>query len=118
MIGLIIGIVFFVPFVFFWLRKQIDPPMARRMLLIFALGGWPALVWGFFVSTTLLWHGTFTINSLTHVFGRRRYPTTEVVFIAHHTEATENSTDSERPTQATAVGFCQKVCSKPLQLRA
>jgi stearoyl-CoA desaturase (delta-9 desaturase) len=44
---------------------------------LFVAGGWFALVWGFFVSTTLLWHGTFTINSLTHVFGRRRYATTD-----------------------------------------
>ena len=41
------------------------------------LGSWWGLVWGFFVSTTLLWHGTFTINSLTHVFGSRRYATTD-----------------------------------------
>ena len=34
-------------------------------------------MWGLFVSTTLLWHGTFTINSLTHLFGRRRYATTD-----------------------------------------
>ncbi len=40
---------------------------------IFLLWGWPGLVWGFFVSTVLLWHGTFTINSLSHVFGSRRY---------------------------------------------
>jgi stearoyl-CoA desaturase (delta-9 desaturase) len=33
------------------------------------------LVWGFFVSTTFLYHGTFTINSLSHVFGRRRFKT-------------------------------------------
>ena len=33
------------------------------------------LVWGFFISTTLLWHATFTINSLAHVFGTRRYET-------------------------------------------
>jgi stearoyl-CoA desaturase (Delta-9 desaturase) len=52
------------------------PPMALATGLFFA-GGWFALVWGFFVSTTLLWHGTFTINSLTHVFGRRRYATTD-----------------------------------------
>ena len=37
----------------------------------------PALFWGFVVSTVLLWHGTFTINSLAHVFGRRRYETTD-----------------------------------------
>jgi len=33
------------------------------------------LVWGFFVSTTILLHGTFTINSLDHMFGSRRYAT-------------------------------------------
>lgn len=37
------------------------------------IGGWPLLVWGFFVSTVMLWHGTFTINSLSHVFGKVRY---------------------------------------------
>lgn len=39
--------------------------------------GWQMLVWGFFVSTTLLYHGTFTINSLTHRYGRRRFDTTD-----------------------------------------
>jgi stearoyl-CoA desaturase (delta-9 desaturase) len=33
------------------------------------------LVWGFFVSTVLVYHGTFLVNSLAHVFGRRRFPT-------------------------------------------
>ena len=37
----------------------------------------PALVWGFFVSTVLLWHGSFSINSLSHLFGKRRYETTD-----------------------------------------
>ncbi|HKO53420.1 MAG TPA: acyl-CoA desaturase [Polyangiaceae bacterium] len=44
---------------------------------LYLLGGSWALFWGFFVSTTLLWHGTFTINSLTHVFGSQRYVTTD-----------------------------------------
>jgi stearoyl-CoA desaturase (Delta-9 desaturase) len=35
------------------------------------------LVWGFFVSTSVLWHGTFSINSLSHVWGKRRYKTTD-----------------------------------------
>ena len=35
------------------------------------------LVWGFFVSTVVLFHGTCTINSLSHVWGRRRYETTD-----------------------------------------
>lgn len=42
---------------------------------LYLAGGWPALLWGFFVSTTLLWHGTFCINSLAHVIGRQRYQT-------------------------------------------
>lgn len=37
--------------------------------------GWQMLVWGFVVSTIALYHGTFTVNSLTHVFGTRRFET-------------------------------------------
>jgi stearoyl-CoA desaturase (delta-9 desaturase) len=36
---------------------------------------WQLLVWGFFISTVACYHATYTINSLSHVFGRRRYPT-------------------------------------------
>jgi len=34
-------------------------------------------IWGFCISTTLLFHGTFTINSLAHLYGTRRYETTD-----------------------------------------
>jgi stearoyl-CoA desaturase (Delta-9 desaturase) len=50
------------------------PAVIFAAMLFFVAGPW-ALVWGFFVSTTLLWHGTFTINSLAHTLGRRRYET-------------------------------------------
>jgi stearoyl-CoA desaturase (delta-9 desaturase) len=33
------------------------------------------LVWGFLISTVVLYHGTYTINSLSHMIGRRRYQT-------------------------------------------
>ncbi len=59
-------------------------------LAIFGLGEWlervrPAwgtsggqmLVWGFFVSTLVLYHTTYVINSLTHVFGVRRFETND-----------------------------------------
>jgi stearoyl-CoA desaturase (delta-9 desaturase) len=39
------------------------------------IAGWSGLVVGFFLSNVLLWHCTFTVNSLAHVFGRRRYDT-------------------------------------------
>ena len=37
--------------------------------------GWQIFVWGFFVSTVFLLHGTLCINSLAHVFGKRRFET-------------------------------------------
>ena len=44
-----------------------------------ALGtsGFQMLVWGFIISTVLLYHGTFTVNSLTHVYGNRRWETSD-----------------------------------------
>ncbi len=35
------------------------------------------LVWGFFISTVALYHGTFTVNSLAHTFGTRRFATSD-----------------------------------------
>jgi stearoyl-CoA desaturase (Delta-9 desaturase) len=35
------------------------------------------LVWGFFISTTVLFHGTASINSFTHLWGKRRFATTD-----------------------------------------
>jgi len=55
---------------------HIVPPVLLAVGL-YLVGGWWALLWGFMVSTTILWHGTFTINSLSHVFGSRRYETTD-----------------------------------------
>jgi len=39
--------------------------------------GFQMLVWGFFISTVLLYHGTFCINSFTHLIGKRRFKTTD-----------------------------------------
>jgi len=58
-----------------WLdRWHLVPPLTLGLILL-AAGGLPAFLWGFCVSTALLWHGTFLINSLAHVIGRRRYET-------------------------------------------
>lgn len=60
-----------------WLNTyHVVPGIALGVILFFA-GGMHALVWGLFVSTTLLWHGTFSINSFAHWWGRRRYTTTD-----------------------------------------
>ena len=35
------------------------------------------MVWGGLVSTVVLYHATYTINSLAHVFGKRRFDTND-----------------------------------------
>ncbi len=37
--------------------------------------GLQLFVWGFILSTVLLYHGTFCVNSLAHLWGKRRYAT-------------------------------------------
>lgn len=71
-----------------WLNRfDLAPPVALGFLM-FGLGkgleiwvpesgttGWQMLVWGFFVSTIACYHMTFSINSLAHQFGTRRFET-------------------------------------------
>lgn len=60
-----------------WLdRNQYLPSMLYAVALFLAFGA-PGLFWGYFLSTVLLWHGTFAINSVMHVFGKRVFPTTD-----------------------------------------
>jgi stearoyl-CoA desaturase (Delta-9 desaturase) len=46
-------------------------------LASFLIAGWSGLVVGFFGSTVVLWHATFSVNSFAHLVGRRRYATTD-----------------------------------------
>jgi stearoyl-CoA desaturase (delta-9 desaturase) len=39
--------------------------------------GFQMLVWGFFISSVVLLHGTVTINSFDHMYGSRRYDTSD-----------------------------------------
>jgi stearoyl-CoA desaturase (delta-9 desaturase) len=56
-----------------WLNRWHLVPVVAYATLFWLVGGWGALVWGFFVSTTLLWHGTFLVNSAAHIFGKVRF---------------------------------------------
>ncbi len=60
-----------------WLNRYHLVPALALAVACFWWGGLNGLLAGFFLSTVLLWHGTFTINSLAHVFGRRRYATSD-----------------------------------------
>ena len=37
--------------------------------------GWSITIWGVFVRTVLVWHVTWSVNSLSHVWGYRTYDT-------------------------------------------
>ena len=44
-------------------------------IVLLLVGGWTALIWGHLVSVVASWHATFCINSVAHLWGRRRYAT-------------------------------------------
>jgi stearoyl-CoA desaturase (Delta-9 desaturase) len=70
-------------------KYNVIPPILLGVATFF-LGSWlqavapglgtsgpQMLVWGFFISTVLVYHGTFCINSFTHLIGKRRFNTTD-----------------------------------------
>jgi stearoyl-CoA desaturase (Delta-9 desaturase) len=58
-----------------WLDRHPYLPAALLAAATWLIAGWPGLAVGFCWSTVALWHATFSINSLAHVVGRRRYVT-------------------------------------------
>ena len=60
-----------------WLNRNQYGATLIYALVLFLAFGWTGLVYGYFLSTVLLWHGTFTINSVMHLFGRRVFPTAD-----------------------------------------
>jgi stearoyl-CoA desaturase (delta-9 desaturase) len=84
------------------------PPILLGTVIFFTLGA-PGLFFGFFASTVLLWHGTFTINSLSHVFGKRRFATSDDsrnnVFLAFVTLGEGWHNNHHRFSSSTRQGF-------------
>jgi stearoyl-CoA desaturase (delta-9 desaturase) len=63
----------------FWEIRFLDtyfflPPLMLAVAM-FAVGGFPWLVWGFCFPTVTLAHATFAINTVNHLFGWRRFDT-------------------------------------------
>lgn len=52
-----------------WLLERYAPGLGTNGPQLF--------VWGFFISTVVLLHGTLCINSLAHVFGKKRFKTSD-----------------------------------------
>jgi stearoyl-CoA desaturase (delta-9 desaturase) len=55
-------------------RWHLLPPVLLALGCLFFFG-WQGLVIGFFLSTVLLYHGTFSVNSLSHLWGTQPYDT-------------------------------------------
>ncbi len=58
-----------------WLNDWHWLPLVVVSALLFAVGGWPFLLWGSFVRVTVGLHATWLVNSATHLWGARRFAT-------------------------------------------
>ncbi len=59
----------------FWLERHSYLPVVTLALLTWLISGWSGVVVGFCWSTVAVWHVTFSVNSLSHLIGRRPYIT-------------------------------------------
>ncbi|MEN9206754.1 MAG: fatty acid desaturase [Gloeomargarita sp. GMQP_bins_120] len=59
--------------VYRFLQNWMLPLQIGLGLLLFALGGWPWVIWGIFVRLVLVYHATWFVNSATHKYGYRTY---------------------------------------------
>lgn len=60
-----------------WLNRLHWLPGFTLAGLCYLIDGWSGLVWGFLVGTVLLYHATFLVNSACHLWGKRRFETTD-----------------------------------------
>ena len=60
-----------------WLNVHWMWPTVTLGFATYFAFGWSALFVGFFLSTVLVWHATFLVNSLSHVVGKRRFATND-----------------------------------------
>lgn len=58
-----------------WITKWHWVPLTVLGIALFAIGGWPFLLWGIFVRTVFGLHSTWLVNSATHMWGSRRFLT-------------------------------------------
>jgi len=60
---------------YLWLNKYHWLPLTVVGLSLLAFGGWPWILWGAFLPVTIGLHVTWLVNSVTHLWGRRRFAT-------------------------------------------
>jgi stearoyl-CoA desaturase (delta-9 desaturase) len=61
-----------------WLTKYHYIPMTVLGVVLLAIGGLPFLLWGIFLRTVVGLHATWAVNSVTHMWGSRRFSTRDL----------------------------------------
>ncbi|GJQ08397.1 hypothetical protein GpartN1_g188.t1 [Galdieria partita] len=56
-----------------WLEEHHYLPGTILALISYLMGGFGGFVWIFCLSTVILWHATFTVNSLCHLYGYQNF---------------------------------------------
>ena len=58
-----------------WIERLYYVPIILLGFVLLAAGGWSLLFWGIFFRVTFGLHGTWLVNSATHLWGTRRFET-------------------------------------------
>jgi stearoyl-CoA desaturase (delta-9 desaturase) len=58
-----------------WLTKYHLAPAAILAVILYAIGGFPMVLWGTFLRTVAGLHATWIVNSCAHIWGSRRFQT-------------------------------------------
>ena len=60
-----------------WMNRLYFVPLILCGIALLAIGGWQGLLWGVFFRVTFGLHATWLVNSATHLWGSRRFETTD-----------------------------------------
>ena len=60
-----------------WFNRLYYVPLIISGIVLFVIGGWPMLFVGVFLRVTIGLHATWLVNSATHLWGTRRFETTD-----------------------------------------
>ena len=60
-----------------WLDVYYFVPSIVLIIALLGFGGWGVMLWGVFLRVTLGLHSTWLVNSATHLWGKRRFVTSE-----------------------------------------
>ncbi|MFY9559512.1 MAG: fatty acid desaturase [Terriglobales bacterium] len=60
-----------------WISKWHWIPMVILAVAVLVLGGWRYVMWGIFLRTVVGLHATYLVNSATHIWGSRRFLTSD-----------------------------------------